>query len=84
MTFFESRFEVRLTDDIENRIARIVLDNPHLFESKAHFVRCAINELVRKHEVAKNEHQGTARRVPTYVSTDPSFKRQNERLRPSV
>lgn len=83
MNFFESHFNVRLTKDIEKRITKVILQNEDLYQSKAHFVRCAINQLL-KNEEAKNEHTTTTRRVQTYVSTNPSFKRQNERLRARV
>lgn len=53
MTFFEGRFNIRLTEEVENQIARIIVNNPDLYESKSHFIRCAINEKIKR-EGAKN------------------------------
>lgn len=47
-TFFDERIDIRLRSEELQKIDRIMETNKHKYDSRAHFIRCAVIKLIKK------------------------------------
>ena len=50
---FEKTIKTRVTESQAEQIKYIVQENPQLYESESHFIRCAVIQLLRKKDEVK-------------------------------